>query len=349
MGKTPEKRNTSPQQQEAPVKEESEKMYTDDVYIILNLRQFITICAIIAFVAFALGIGATLGVQALRNSDTSTVETTPPEMQYTFVPEETAKPTPSEEPSLSVNTTPPTTSSQQVNSDSSDAEPTVNINSDEYIMEHPDSSARFKTIDNKAKFHDKIQLMYFNGEWDGKPMVLDGHYISLSHTGHILADAHLLGSSDQTVDLPLNFDMYRIDSCNYEYISEHGTYFVEDETFFKCVKGEEIKLGTLSWMDAGEGVDKEYGHPIIHYDEVNDKMFLWSPMIFDPFSVPPLYDYTYLYILPDYDTAKMEFVAKVKINEIEFDEKGIKFTDTDGTVWRYSDKGGKNNFVNDLK
>lgn len=343
MGKRRKKRSASARRQTSAMKNSQ----------VFTKKQVTSRCAWVALIAFLVGLLVAFGWLQLRNalgtSDVPAVETKKPEVQYTFVPEETATPTPSEEPSLSVNTTPPTTSSQPVGSDNSDAEPTVNINSDEYIMEHPDSSVRFKAIDNKAKFHDKIQLMYLNGEWDGKPMVLDGHYISLSGTGHILADAHHLGSSDQTVDLPLNFDTNRIDSCNYAYIPEHGTYFVEDETYFKCVKGEEIKLGTLSWMEAGDGVDVEYGHPFIQYDKVNRKMFLWTPMIFDPYNEPSFYDYTYLYILPNYDTSKMEFVAKVKRNEIDFDEKGIKFTDANGVVWRYADKGGgKNNFVNDL-
>ena len=53
---------------------------------------------------------------------------------------------------------------------------------DEEIMQNPDSYDRFKTIDNRYNFHNTIQFMYFNGAWDGEPMVFDRHYISISES-----------------------------------------------------------------------------------------------------------------------------------------------------------------------
>lgn len=209
---------------------------------------------------------------------------------------------------------------------------------DEEIMQNPDSYDRFKTIDNRYNFHNTIQFMYFNGAWDGEPMVFDRHYISISESGYICADMHRL-ISQKTVDLPLDFDTARSDDCNTEYIPGKGTYFVDDETYIYCYKGMEAKLGKLNWKD-GTGIDVEYHHPFIHYDDVTSKMFLWTPMIY---SYNVVYDYTYLYIFPDYDKAKIEFVAQVK--DFDFNENGFEYIDMDNNVWRYTNQNGKDEFV----
>ena len=273
-------------------------------------------------------------VSTMWPEDTPFAETTTPEAQYTLVPEKQPEDSqePSEKPSLPVTTPMPTLSSNPYSSNIN-VEPSANVdkNSDEYIMQNPKSSDRFDSIDfdNRKRLHDKLQRMYFDGEWDGEPMVYDGHYISLSGNGCICADMYPLNSL-KTVDLPPNFDTSRVDSCNLEYIPGHGTYFVDEDTYYKYVKGEEFKLGTLNWME-GTGIDVDYHHPYIYYDEVKSKMFLWTPMIF---SYDVVYDYTYLYVLPDYDVAKMEYIGKV--NDFEFDEKGIIITDMDGYNWRFS-------------
>jgi len=304
----------------------------------LSHLRIALLCIIIAMLSFSAGIS--LGLHAsftVKNPDTSvndetqntaTQASSTDEKRLEGIHDMPTSPAPSTD--LPLNTEKDNTTSS-TNSTNVNTTKCKEQETDEEIMQNPDSYERYKTIDDKYNFHDKIQLMYFNGEWDGEPMVLDGHYISISDNGYILADMHCL-DSQKTVDLPPDFDTRRVDSCNLSYIPGKGTYFVDDETYIYCSNGEEFKLGKVNWKE-GTGIDVDYHHPFIHYDDVNSTMFLWTPMIY---SYGIVYDYTYLYIFPDCDTAKIEFVAQVK--DLDFDEKGLKYIDMGGTEWRYFTK-----------
>lgn len=214
------------------------------------------------------------------------------------------------------------------------------VETEEEIWQNPRSEDRFDLIADREAFAKTIKDLYLNGDWNGEPMVFEGHYINLSSDGYIAADSHML-DSEENLDIPLNFDdEHPMDTCNFWYIPGKGTYIIDDETYFRCYKGEATKLGKIDAWKEGIGVDTEYHHPIIYYDEVNDKLFLWSPMIY---SYKETYDYNYLYFFPDYDVAKIEFIAQVK--SFDFDENGFKFTDMDGVTWRYEKQDGKDNFV----
>ena len=279
----------------------------------LTHSQVTLLCAVIAILSFGAGITLVLH------------RTPTPESPDTYItePQDTEnEPSTTDENKLKGIHDMPANSMPSTNSSSS-AEEDIITSNNPYIP----------YVQNPTR-----QFMYFNGAWDGEPMVFDRHYISISESGYICADMHRL-ISQKTVDLPLDFDTARSDDCNTEYIPGKGTYFVDDETYIYCYKGMEAKLGKLNWKD-GTGIDVEYHHPFIHYDEVTSKMFLWTPMIY---SYNVVYDYTYLYIFPDYDKAKIEFVAQVK--DFDFNENDFEYIDMDNNVWRYTNQNGKDEFV----
>lgn len=314
-------------------------------------NQVVLLCVIIAIVSFASGIFMETTFGPSRATDA------PIENQYEK----------EEKPNTNINqdTSTSTDSSNKASTDTSNdittpsVEPltpdsldntsaSVNtteppVETEEEIWKNPKSKKRSDSIADPQAFHETIKNLYLTGEWNGEPMVFDGHYITLSSDGYICADMYIL-DSHENLDIPQNFDdKHPMDSCNFWYISGKGTYIVDDETYFKCYKGKVTTLGKIDDWKEGTGVDIDYHHPIIYYDEVNDKLFLWSPMIY---TYKEVYDYTYLYFFPDYDVAKIKFIAQVK--DIDFDEKGIKFMDMDGAVWRYSNNDGKDSFVNSL-
>lgn len=209
-------------------------------------------------------------------------------------------------------------------------------------LSEPRSHSRFDTIEDCKAFYDKINEFYLSGEWDGSLSALDGHSISISQHGEILADGFLLGSQ-KCVDLPDPFTKGTIDSCNLCFVPGQGSYVVIDETYIKYLRGEEIQLPgePLKWK-SGDGIDTQFGHPIIGYDSKSNTMFLWTPMIIDYFG-DVLCKPTYLYVFPDLNTSKIEFVGRAE--DLTFDD-GFKYIDEDNKVWRYS-KGddGQYNFT----
>lgn len=183
---------------------------------------------------------------------------------------------------------------------------------------------------------DNIIDKYLNGEWDGLPTEIDGHTISLSEQGCLLIDGgYLSETSNYHLDIPVS--MYsEVDSCNTIYIPGKGTYLLMDTTYVKYLRGKEILLpgSFINWKE-GEGIDVDYGHAILHYNETYDKLFLTTPMldIYDDESETFESDPSYLYVFPDYNIAEIQFIGRCKsiCNETSF-----SYVDENNVEWIYN-------------
>ncbi len=209
--------------------------------------------------------------------------------------------------------------------------------------QNKDNSASY---DSEVNLADKIIKLYLKGDWDGFPTKIDEHEISISRCGELLIDGYLSSPSrwhcQHPIDLPDSFNEGSIDSCNTIFIPGQGTYVLIDETYIKYLRGKKISEGSLKWKN-GEGIDKDYGHAILHYVEYCDKMFLTTPMLrADDGSDVPSFDPigpTYLYIFPDYNVAEIEFVGRA--TDIYYDEYEFKYIDENGFCWKYYEEDGK--------
>ena len=189
------------------------------------------------------------------------------------------------------------------------------------------------------KLYQKLKEMYLSSEWNGLAFEIDEHVFSISSKGYILADNMLIGNNAEPLDLP-NQSRYDngvglIDDCNIQYVPGKGSYILIDESYMLYLRGEKIQLEgePLNWKE-GEGVDVNYGHAILHYAEGCDKMFLTTPIAEDS-SV----NYMYLYIFPDYNVSKIEFVAKINGTFLYNNEENtVYYQDTDDVWWMYCEK-----------
>lgn len=179
---------------------------------------------------------------------------------------------------------------------------------------------------------------YLSGKWDGNPITMEGHVISISFRGYLLMDGYITSPSEIHSQHCLDFpkDMHRHD---YIYIPNEGTYLIENNRLVHYQRQEKVSMsgGPLNWS----GMDTENYRPYdvyFYYDEPHDTLFLIAS------SVP--YDYSsdelkynvgiYLYTIPDRTKSEIKFVDEI-IN-LSMDEYGLFYLDTNDTVWRYTEK-----------
>ena len=189
------------------------------------------------------------------------------------------------------------------------------------------------------KLYQKLKQMYLNCEWNGEPFNINEHVFSISSKGYICVDGLIFENHAEPLDLPNQSRYYNnvglIDDCNIQYVAGKGSYILIDDIYMLYLRGERIPLEgePLNWKE-GEGVDVNYGHAILHYDRGCDKMFLTTPIV-DDSSV----NYVYLYIFPDYNVSKIEFVAKINGTFLYNNEENtVYYQDTDDAWWMYCEK-----------
>jgi len=210
--------------------------------------------------------------------------------------------------------------------------------------------------------YDKAKEMYLSSEWDGTPLVLEGHTISLSETtGIILVDSHQVTCFPEPIDF-IEDPLYEMFNSNYEYIPGHGVYVIKDKTLVKYVRGEMITLegGAIDW----EGLDPknpyETGYVIkdssrlYSIGETNKEnwyyLFFYDPYLYYVPEADQLLFVTsdpakgiyYLYLFPDYDVSEVKLLTTLSDYAV-IGATGIPstfyYTDTDGVSWKYGKNG----------
>ncbi|MDE5830878.1 MAG: hypothetical protein K2H53_04375 [Clostridia bacterium] len=216
----------------------------------------------------------------------------------------------------------------------------------------------------------KIKEYYLSGEWDGSPIMMDGHTVERSRSsGYITLDGYLCASHQEYLDLPESLDYDSFDS-NLWYVPYLGTAVIDNQTLKMYVRGELITLpgGQLVY----EGIDLTSYTPIEYflrpYEEYN-KLFLVVSAVpnnlimeygIEYFSNLYLYDFSfeetkkfdgirrYLYIFPDPSVSKVKLISEFKewyIYGSSSSDDEWYYIDTSDTWWEYQNSVENYGFV----
>lgn len=308
-----------------------------------GIADFFAIVAIMVVVAFVVFFGTELIIWAIKGySKTDNEFTEQPETEIASEQESSMNETPKEDSCEDKETT--TKKEDETKQDSfSDTRTLINGNVPKDI-ENPYNLP--PSYFEEQALADKMIERYLSKEWDGYPIEEHGHTFSLSYWGQLLMDDYLTSPSEihaqHCLDIPK--DMKNI--YYPMFILGEGTYLIEGWRITKYLRGEKIPLQGkgLDWS----GMDTENYRPYdtyFYYDEPHDTLFIVAS------SVP--YDYSdkekvynigiYLYVMPDRTKSEIKFVDQI-IN-LNIDEFGLYYLDTEGIVWRYVEKNGKLQFA----
>lgn len=209
---------------------------------------------------------------------------------------------------------------------------------------------------NERIFYDKVKDYYFNGGWDGRPTILDGHRIERSKSsGYLTVDGYLSCAYQENWDLPEKLDDESLAS-NYQYIPYYGTAVIDNQALKMYVRGELLSLSDATLVY--EGIDLEVYTPVeyfLRYYEDGDKLFLIVSAI--PNELIAIYGteyysrydfyYTknsvsgvkqYLYIFPNPTVSQVELVAEIDYWTIYGSSSSsdtFGYTDISGNKWEF--------------
>lgn len=184
----------------------------------------------------------------------------------------------------------------------------------------------YNSPEKEEKIYAKVKNKYLNLDWDGTPIKMGKHTVSIAaQEGSILVDGYLAGSQE-CVDL-IGVDKDEFES--YCYIPGKGTYVItKKKEFTKYLKGQQIELSGGTLQRKNEKGNDEW---LLHYDEFSDKLFL----VIDEMD-------TYenkLYEFPDYNKSKIKYIGETL--SIFKSDNGFLYSDPDGIFWRYDRKSKK--------
>lgn len=194
----------------------------------------------------------------------------------------------------------------------------------------------------KEKVYNEAKELYQSGKWDGdKPMTLHSRTVSLNSYGDILVNDEQVYGYSSYVDLPDDIDENDVDSM-YEYVPGQGVYAIKNKTLIKYVRGKKISLGTLNAKGSLKGCELEDVRiPYLYFDEESEKLMLITGNLNSKTY--------YLYVFPDYNTSKLEYVAEIADWSVsgwaayKKHEFHLYYTDLKGDKWVWSKKGPKRN------
>lgn len=164
--------------------------------------------------------------------------------------------------------------------------------------------------EEKAKeVYNEAKELYQSGKWDGAPIILKSLTVSLGGSGDILVNDEQVYGSLSYVDLPDDFNCEEDVDSRCEYVPGQGVYAIKDKALIKYVRGKKVSLkggvldakGSLNYLNND---DWEYNRtPYLYFDEESKELILITEN-------PDSKTY-YLYVVPDYDTSKVEYVTEV--------------------------------------
>ena len=153
----------------------------------------------------------------------------------------------------------------------------------------------------ERSLYDKAKEKYLSGEWDGTPIEIDSHTVSLSNGGgYILVDGYISESQECLDLLECDINIQQINSSNYCYIPGQGTYFIYNGSLVKSLRGEIIILQGehLKFRD-----NKELESTHLRYNTTLNKLFLETG---DIVCEGP----SRIYSFPDYNISQIEYVGE---------------------------------------
>lgn len=192
------------------------------------------------------------------------------------------------------------------------------------------------------KVYDEAKELYRSGKWDGSPMLLNSFTVSLAESGDIYVNGNQVYGNVRYIDLPDDFDCeVDVDSW-YDYVPGQGVYAIKDKTLIKYVRGEKVSLGVLNVNGSLHYSDLEDSCvPYLYFEEESKKLILITGNL-DPDSKT-----FYLYVIPDYNTSKVEYVAEISDWSMSghaawhVREFHLYYTDLKGVEWIWSKEGPK--------
>ncbi len=137
-------------------------------------------------------------------------------------------------------------------------------------------------------------------------------------------------------DYPSNITFFGVNSYNAIQIPNDGTYLIRNKVLSKYYNGEKVKIEgeSLEWLgfdpqeiNMYEYIGEDYvrllfKEPRLIYDNVNDHLYMVTFEVDDTA--------TYLYVFPDRNVSKIEFLGA--ISSYEIDEEGMVYTTVDGST-----------------
>lgn len=220
-------------------------------------------------------------------------------------------------------------------------EPTLESTSkfEETEFEDDESYEEDEEIDEEKakKVYNEAKKLYRSGKWDGNPMILESLTVSLNESGDIFVNDKQVYGWKNYVDLPEDFDCEDVDSW-YEYVPGQGVYAIKDKALIKYVRGEKVSLGVLNAKGSLNCTELEDTRlPYLYFDEESKKLILITGNL-DSKTY-------YLYVVPDYNTSKVEYVAEISDWNIHgyaawhVHEFHLYYTDLKGVEWIWSKEG----------
>ena len=233
------------------------------------------------------------------------------------------------------------------------AEPTsepdkIEVGEDEDEIEFEDSDDDFEfefdddaksDSEDEEKLYQKVKKKYLNTDWDGSPIKMGSHTVSIAErSGYALADGYLIGDQEN-FDVPDNI-MYSGEDKGYSndacYIPGKGTYLIRNKVLVKYLKRKCISLpgGALKW----KGSKSNYNQPVLHYFKTSDQLFMITFSAGDKW--PEVREW--LYVFEDYNKSEIKFLGELirfeGSSEDEIPATDFVYKDKKGVSWRYNGK-----------
>lgn len=208
---------------------------------------------------------------------------------------------------------------------------------------------------DEGLYYDIAEELYRRGDWDGTPMELGSHTISLSeYSGCLLVDDYIVSNLQECLDLPEEFDI-DIDSY-YAYIPGKGAYVLSNGSLIKFVNREATTIPGGPIHLKGINLNERSPYRLhLSYNPVYDKLLLfvetypnayykqdgkyyetdWENIdIMDIPNEPR----EFLYIFPDYNVSKVKLVSEITDSYWTMDDE-VRIKDVNGNYFELGKDG----------